>query len=198
MKILVSAFEPFGGGTQNSSQLVLKEIEKNSPSSVQLKLIFDVPVVFDEAYAHLRSPIQQFQPDAIVALGQAEGRPCVTIESAAYNWMDTTGADNKGYSPQKQKIDPHAQDLWRTSLTAQKLVRAVNAAGLSCEISLTPGSFVCNRLMFDLLRFEPQIPSGFIHLPLVDSQKKSPTDRSVPLMQLHKAVYVVLEAMSQR
>lgn len=187
MKVLISAFEPFGGSDVNSSQQVLKEIEKNSPKNLDLYLIFDVPVVFDEAYAHMRPHIQKFNPDVIVALGQADGRPCVTVESGAYNWME--GKDNRGILAEKQKIDPQAPNFIRSRLHVNQLVSAANNAGHSCEISLTPGSFVCNRLMFDLLRFEPRIPSGFVHIP---------TTRSVSLMQLHKVLYVVLEAMQSR
>ncbi len=187
MKILVSAFEPFGGSTVNSSQQVLKEIEKKSPQNIKLHLVYDVPVVFDKAYLHLQPYIQNIQPDAIVALGQAEGRPCVTIESVAYNWM--YGTDNNGVISEKQKIDSGAQSIMRSTLPVNKLVVAAQQVGLSCETSLSPGSFVCNRLMFDLLRFESKTPSGFVHIP---------TTRSVPLMQLHKVVYVVLEAMLSR
>lgn len=187
MKVLVSAFEPFGGSSVNSSQQVLKEIEKNSPKNLELYFVADVPVVFDEAYSHLKPHIQKFVPDAIVALGQAEGRPCVTVESVAYNWMH--GKDNRGFSAEKQKIDSKAKSFLRSGLSANKLVSAANQAGLTCEISLTPGSFVCNRLMFDLLRFESHIPSGFVHIP---------TTRSVSLIELHKVLYVVLEAMQSR
>ncbi len=187
MKILVSAFEPFGGSDVNSSQQVLKEIEKNSPKNLELYFVFDVPVVFDQAYAYLQPHIKKFKPDVIVALGQAEGRPCVTVESVAYNRMH--GKDNQGVFPEKQKIDPSAKSFFRSTLPVNKVVSAVNNAGEPCEVSLSPGSFVCNRLMFDLLRFESQIPSGFVHIP---------TTRSVSLMQLHKAVYVVLEAMLSR
>ena len=69
MKILVSAFEPFGGDETNPSQTTLQLLPGQIGSAQISKLV--LPVVFYEATEKLCQAIENIKPDAVVSLGLA-------------------------------------------------------------------------------------------------------------------------------
>ena len=62
MRILVTAFEPYGGNDINISQKVLDAIQADVT-----KLL--LPVSFRRAPEVLNEAIDQFQPDVIISMG---------------------------------------------------------------------------------------------------------------------------------
>lgn len=166
MKILITAFEPFGGGTRNASLEILHALPKTH-CGAELHTM-ELPVIYDRCGEMLREAAGTLKPDAVLCLGQAEGRSAVTPESTAFNLDDSQAKDNAGQIRQSTPILKGAADSYPTGLPAQEMVSAMAAKGIPAELSHSAGRYVCNNLMFHAVRYgaEAGIRAGFIHVPI--------------------------------
>lgn len=156
MRILVTAFEPYGGNDTNISQKVLEAIPKDVA-----KLL--LPVSFRRAPEVLNEAIEQFQPDVIIAMGQAAEGDKIRLERLAINMMDSAKGDNDGYLPDEKLICPEAPLALKTALPVKQLCADCINAGLPTKVSNSAGLYVCNRIYFEALRYTTN--SLFVHIP---------------------------------
>ena len=156
MRILVTAFEPFGGSDTNISQKVLDAIQADVA-----KLL--LPVSFRRAPEVLNEAIGQFQPDVIIAMGQAAKGDKIRLERLAINMMDSAKGDNDGYIPNEELICPEAPLALKTALPVKQLCADCVNAGLPTIVSNSAGLYVCNCIYFEALRRTPN--SLFVHIP---------------------------------
>lgn len=168
MKILLTAFDAFGGDAANISEDVLNALPERIGGAELCRLV--LPTVFGTAAERAVAAAETVRPDAIVCLGQAAGRQAITPERVAINLMDASLPDNAGRQPVDEPIDPEGPAACFATLPVKKMVAAIRAAGVPAQLSNTAGTFVCNSLLYALLRYThtraPGIPCGFIHLPL--------------------------------
>ena len=201
MKILVTAFEPFGGELLNSSREALTLADKKTAGADIVKLI--LPVVFGESARLLEAAVQREAPDAVLCLGEAGGRDCITPERVAINLEDARIPDNAGVQPTDRPVEPGGPDACFTTLPVKRMARAIREAGLPASVSLSAGSFVCNHLMYSLLRFcqreSPGTRAGFMHLPLLTAQAaaKTPPLPGFEAMDLARGIEAAIEAIAQ-
>ena len=87
MKILLTAFEPFGGETMNPALEAVKRIADHVGDTEVIRLT--VPTVFYKSIAAVSAAIETEKPDAVLCIGQAEGRCELTPERVAINLDDT-------------------------------------------------------------------------------------------------------------
>ena len=97
MKILLTGFEPFGGSDLNPSAMVVEALAADPPPNVDLVTAV-LAVVGEEAGDRLVRIAEDERPDAIVMLGEATGRPGVTIEQVAINLRDY-GMNDRAMAP---------------------------------------------------------------------------------------------------
>ena len=109
MKVLISAFDPFGGEETNASLEAMKALKV--PSGLELAKI-QLPTVFSLSARKLLDCVKDEKPDAIVCLGQASGRACITPERVAINIRDASIPDNSGYKPCDEFIVPEVLPLF--------------------------------------------------------------------------------------
>lgn len=166
MKILVTAFEPFGGSKRNSSLDTLQSLPGTIGECEIEKLV--LPVVFDRCAEILREKITEITPSAVICLGQAEGRGMITPEYAAVNVKHAVSPDNAGQTFHLAPIMENSPDAYLTTLPADAMTENMKKAGVPASISFTAGTYVCNNLMYHAVHFcKPMgIRAGFIHLPL--------------------------------
>jgi pyroglutamyl-peptidase len=133
-----------------------------------------LPVEFDRATEILLAKIQEFSPKVVISFGQAEGRSSITPEKIAINLDDARIADNSGDARKQKQIIDGGADGYFSTLPVEKIVSAINEAGVSSNLSLSAGSFVCNHIFYCMQHalLGMEIISGFIHLPLVPEQSK--------------------------
>ena len=156
VRILVTAFEPYGGNDTNISQKVLDAIQADVA-----KLL--LPVCFRRAPEVLNEAIEQFQPDVIISMGQAAEGDKIRMERLAINMMDSAKGDNDGYIPDEELICPEAPLALKTALPVKQLCADCINAGLPTIVSNSAGLYVCNRIYFEALRHTPN--SLFVHIP---------------------------------
>jgi len=186
-KVLLSGFEPFGGSRLNPSQLLVEKLSQSSIEGVELAIIV-LPVEFERATELLLAKIKDFNPDVVIAFGQAEGRKAITPEKIAINLDNARIADNAGDLRQNRAIDPHGNDGYFTTLPVEKMIEAITSAGIPVEPSLSAGTFVCNHVFYQLQKAlkDTETKSGFVHVPLVLEQ--SPEFPGQPTMTLEELV----------
>lgn len=167
MKILVTAFEPFGGSRRNSSLEAMESLPDLTPAGHEI-VKRQIPVVYDRCGEALERAVAEVSPDAVVCLGQAEGRGNVTPEYIAVNVRHNTSPDNSGNVYLCQPIETDAPDGIITTLPVQAMVDKMKEQAIPAAVSFTAGTYVCNNLMYRALRLSGPmgIPAGFIHLPL--------------------------------
>ena len=194
-RILLTGFEPFHKSTLNPSQEMVKLI--NHPNLVAKEVL---PVTFGESSRKLISLIELHNPSVVVALGQAEGRTQISPERIAINLDDARIADNAGFSPKESPIINGGPDAYFTTLPVKGLVDQLNESGVPAAISLSAGTFVCNHIFYVMQHYclDKDIRSGFIHLPLMESQAgEFPGLPTMPIDQMLSGIKIVLDVLAE-
>ena len=172
MKILVTAFDPFGGESLNPAQLAVEKLPDLIGGHTIVKMI--VPTVFGVSGDLVTAKMDEIRPDAVVCIGQAGTRLAITPERVAINIMDATIADNAGFIPQDVPVIPDGPAAYFSTLPVKSMTAAINAANIPGKISNTAGTFVCNQLLYRVLHHaaanHPACGCCFIHVPYIPAQ----------------------------
>ena len=166
MKILVTAFEPFGSSKRNSSLETMMTLPGRI-GECQIERLM-LPVVYDRCAEVLREKIEEISPSAVVCLGQADGRGMITPEYTAVNVKHSASPDNAGQICTLEPIIEGAPDGYITTLPVGRMTENMKNAGYPASLSFTAGTYVCNNLMYHAIHCTKplEIRAGFIHLPL--------------------------------
>ena len=194
MKIIVTGFDPFGGEKINPSIECVKalpEIEGVEIFRVEL------PTVFKESANRLNEVINDVKPDAVLCVGQAGGRPGITMERIAINVDDARIPDNISQQPIDEAIQLDGEAAYFTTLPIKRIVNAIRKAGIPAEVSNTAGTFVCNHIMYQALftatKADRPFKAGFMHIPFIPEQT---TDKpSLPLEESTKALQIAIKTI---
>ena len=102
MKLLLTAFDPFGGDAVNPALEAVKLVADKIGRFDIVKL--EVPTVFRKSIERVAQAIEEEKPDAVLCIGQAGGRFEITPERVAINIDDARIKDNEGNQPIDTKI----------------------------------------------------------------------------------------------
>lgn len=194
MKIIVTGFDPFGGETINPSIECVKAL----PEIEGVELIrLELPTVFKESAKRLNEVINDVKPDAVLSVGQAGGRPGITMERIAINVDDARIPDNISQQPIDEAIQLDGEAAYFTTLPIKRIVKGIREAGISAEVSNSAGTFVCNHIMYQALfaatKADKPFKAGFMHIPFIPEQT---TDKpSLPLEESTKALQIAIETI---
>ena len=194
MKIIMTGFDPFGGETINPSIECVKAL----PEIEGVELIrLELPTVFKESAKRLNEVINDVKPDAVLSVGQAGGRPGITMERIAINVDDARIPDNISQQPIDETIQTEGEAAYFTTLPIKRIVKAIREAGISAEVSNSAGTFVCNHIMYQSLfaatKADKPFKAGFMHIPFIPEQT---TDKpSLPLEESTRALQIAIETI---
>ncbi|PWI58404.1 pyroglutamyl-peptidase I [Sulfoacidibacillus thermotolerans] len=186
-RVLLTGFDAFGGETVNPASEIVKQLNGKvieGTTKIYVKAS-EIPTVFDRALDVLKVLVHDFQPHVVICLGQAGGRPHISVERVAINLDDARIPDNEGNQPIDQPILIKGPSAYFSTLPIKRIVRELKQLGIPASISNTAGTFVCNHLFYGLMHFltteYPIGKGGFIHIPYLPSQV---VDRALPAMSL--------------
>ena len=169
MKVLVTGFEPFGALSVNSSW----EAVRNLPDKIDGKDIIKMrlPVVFGEAAQRANAYAKEINAEAIILTGMAESYKAVTIERVAINLRDARLPDNSGRQPRDEKISSDGENAYFSTLPVKKICEKIKGENITCDISYSAGTYVCNDLFYSVLHENrnTSVKVGFFHLPRIDN-----------------------------
>jgi len=163
-KLLITGFEPFGGGTTNPSWDALALIGDTVGEFEIHKL--RVPVEFTRGAELIIAEAERVGADVVLCIGLAAGRKAVMPEMVGIN-LRYGSADNAGYKPCDEPIVDGGCAAYFTTLPVRKMAEAVKAKGISAGVSYSAGTYVCNDVLYSILhRFDgTEVRAGFIHVP---------------------------------
>lgn len=191
--LLLSGFEPFGGSPINPSMELARRLEGRTIGRWSLRTCV-LPVVTEAAPNLLGEAIDRHRPAAVVACGENAGAAGLEVETVAVNLRNLARGDNAGNrlvgSPVFAGGPPHL----RASLPVEAMVAASLAVGVPAQLSESAGTFLCNEVMYELLRRHPAIPGGFLHMPRLPEQAAAGSP-SMPLGRIEAGVLAMLEAI---
>jgi pyroglutamyl-peptidase len=170
--VLLTGFEPFGGESLNPSWEAVRALQgaRIGGHRVEARCL---PVEFGRSLAVLRKAIAEVKPALVVCVGQAGGRPQLSIERVAINLDDARAPDNAGHSPVDAPIVADGPAAYFATLPVKRLRDALRRAGLPAEVSQTAGTYVCNHVFYGLmhaLRRRRNVRGGFVHIPYAPAQ----------------------------
>ena len=181
MKLLVTAFGPFGGRPRNASSLALAGLKERMPW-INTRIL---PVDAVLAPLRMSRALREVRPDAVLMLGEAGGGTAIRLETTAWNELDFRIPDNAGRQPRRLRIDERAPDSLSSTLPFKSIHEALSSAGHEAVLSDDPGRYLCNRILFHtLLRMDESrsgARAGFVHLPW---ETDYPTARAVNALGL--------------
>ena len=194
MKIIVTGFDPFGGEKINPSIECVKAL----PEVEGVELIrLELPTVFKESAKRLNEVINEVKPDAVLSVGQAGGRPGITMERIAINVDDARIPDNSSQQPIDEAIQEKGEAAYFSTLPIKRIVKAIREAGIPVEVSNSAGTFVCNHIMYQALfaatKADKPFKAGFMHIPFIPEQTTDKT--SLPLEESTKALQIAIETI---
>lgn len=198
MRVLVTAFDPFGGERVNPAEQAVALLPEEIAGKEICKLT--VPTVFGKAGDLVVQKMDELRPDAVVCVGQAGGRSAVTPERVAINVMDANIKDNEGNQPHDEPIVTDGPAAYFSTLPIKAMVQAIKDAGFSGAVSNTAGTFVCNSLLYTVLHHAgakmPETRAVFIHVPYIPEQTADKKDApSMPLSDIARALEAAIAAV---
>lgn len=196
MKILVSAFEPFGKESVNPACEILKLLPDRISNHELFKLV--IPTVRYKAAEAIIRAIEEHHPDIVLSLGQAGGRADITFERIGINVDDYGIEDNEHNKPTDEKIVENGPDAYFVNLPIKDMMHLLRDEGIAASISNTAGTFVCNHVIYAIRHYcetnQLYVRSGFIHVPYLPEQVvDKPSFPSMPLDTMVKGITLAIE-----
>lgn len=201
MKLLLTAFDPFGGDAVNPALEAVKLVADKIGRFEIVKL--EVPTVFCKSIERVAQVIEEEKPDAVLCIGQAGGRFEITPERVAINIDDARIKDNEGNQPIDTKIFEDGENAYFTTLPIKAMVEAIREANLPAAVSNTAGTFVCNHLMYGVLytlaKNYPNIKGGFTHVPFIPEQvaRRTPVAPYMALEDIKRGLEAAISAIDK-
>ena len=169
--ILVTGFDPFGGEAINPAWEAVKELEGYMVNDYKVVTKM-VPTVRYDSVNAVKQAVEEHHPEAIMLVGQAGGRPDITVERIAINIDDFRIADNKGNQPKDEFIVEGGAPAYFATLPIKDMVSGLQHQGIPASISNTAGTFVCNHIFYGVAHevANTNIRCGFVHIPYLPEQ----------------------------
>jgi len=202
MRLLLTGFEPFGGSSINPSEEVVRALGTEPPPGVELVTAI-LPVDRQRGPERLLQALQESAPQAVLCLGEAEGRGTLSIERVALNLLDFRIPDNQGIQAVDEPVAPDGPTAYFVTLPVRKVLAAVREAQVPAALSLSAGAYLCNQVLYTLLHYLARqrldILAGFIHLPPLPEQASSgePPTASMSLETSLKGVRAAITALCE-
>jgi pyroglutamyl-peptidase len=186
--VLLTGFEPFDGAATNPSWEAVRLLDGWSGDGFRVEARM-LPCVFGRAAETLCGFVDELKPDIAIAVGQAGGRPEISIERIAINVDDARIPDNAGQQPVDVPIAADGPAAYFTTLPIKAMAAAIREQGIRAGVSQTAGTFVCNHVFYALMHRLHGLPvkAGFIHVPFLPEQVEGRADHP-PAMALDEIV----------
>ena len=166
--MLVTGFEPFGGGPVNpSGELALA---LNGEVLGDLKIVGRVlPVEYVRSVRMLFELIARLKPVVVICTGLSAMADSMKIERVAVNEDDCASPDNAREIRERRVIFPGEPRTRSSTLAIDAILGECTARGLVATGSRDAGRYVCNHVFYLLMQSlgesPMRIPAGFIHVP---------------------------------
>lgn len=171
MKIIVTGFEPLEKENLSPSWEAVKRLPDEISGGEIIKL--QIPSIFSSSMEILIQKIEEIKPDAILSVGQIEGRKEITPEFIGINFISSDLPDNEGRNPHGN-INDFGTDGIFTTFPVEKMVERMRGGEIPARVSYSAGTFLSNYLLYRTLEYiksnNLNIIGGLITIPSLDHQ----------------------------
>lgn len=206
MKILVTGFEPFNGGTINPSEQIVYRLKEPKGMTLIKKIL---PVEFKKTTKLIEEILEEVKPDIVLSIGQAGGRAEISAERVAINLDSVKSSngckvlpDNAGDMPVDEQIRADGASAYFSTLPLWEMIETIQQKGIPAAISNTAGTYVCNHVMYETLyqaaQKYPQMKAGFIHVPFLPEQIAHRDDKERLAAMLLDDMVTALQAVLEQ
>jgi pyroglutamyl-peptidase len=190
--VLVTGFEPFGGGGANPSALAAQALQGRTIEGHRV-VAATLPTVFGGSLDALEALLVRHGPALVLCCGLAAGRACISLERIAINVDDARIPDNAGAQPVDVPVVPGGPAAYFATLPIKAMLQSLQRSGIAAEVSQTAGTFVCNHVFYGLMHLLAQprfagVRGGLVHVPQLPEQGAP----SMPLERIALALQVAL------
>ncbi|GAA3022604.1 pyroglutamyl-peptidase I [Streptosporangium longisporum] len=155
-----------------------------------------LPCVFGESLERLRAAVCEHDPAVVICVGQAGGRPDVTLERVAVNLDDARIPDAAGRRPIDRPVVPGGPAAYFATLPVKACAAAARATGVPASVSQSAGTFVCNHVFYGLMHLiateRPQVRGGLVHVPFSPGQVLDGAAPSMPVPVVAQALTAIV------
>ena len=196
MKVLLTAFDPFGNDKINPALEAVKLVKEKYEDIEVIKL--EVKTIFEEGARSIFKKIEEVNPDIVLSIGQAGGRSAISLEFVGINYKDARIPDNAGNQPIDEMIFQDGDKAYFANIDVRRIVAYLNKNEIPAYVSYSAGTFVCNEVLYSILYYREKnnksYRAGFIHLPYIPSQVLDrPNLASMSIDTLVKAIEKAIE-----
>lgn len=171
--VLVTGFAPFPGAPENPTQWLIENLTSGDwrPANARVETLL-LPTTFAVFGETLEPAIRAFKPAAVVSFGLSAKARGFTLERVAKNAVATDRPDTTGARARDAFLDAGGPGQCGSALPLDSIARRLEEAGLPWAWSDDAGDYLCNLVFYRTRRALPPAPTGFIHVPYLDSQKE--------------------------
>jgi pyroglutamyl-peptidase len=194
-RVLVTGFDAFGTDVVNPSWLAAQALHGRQIAGHRV-VAAQLPTVFGQSLQVLKELLDQHRPVVVLCLGQAGGRPALSLERVAINVNDARIPDNASAQPVDTPVAFGGPAAYFSGLPIKAMAQAVRDAGVAAEVSQTAGTFVCNHVFYGLMhalaskRSLRLVRGGFVHVPWLPEQGEP----SMPLEAMVRGLSAALRS----
>lgn len=167
-RVLLTGFEPFGGGSVNSSWEAVKDFDKTTIDGAEIH-VRQLSVVWGKPIEELNRAIDETKPDVVISFGQGYGAD-FKIETVARN-NRVMRMDNKNSPAPNASILAGAPDFYRSTIDFAGIRAKLTVMGFPVELSTDAGAYLCEECLFSLEHIKatrtPNLQVMFIHMPKI-------------------------------
>ncbi|WP_254810340.1 pyroglutamyl-peptidase I [Natronosalvus amylolyticus] len=167
--ILLTGYEPFGEFDRNPASRLAMRLDGTTCAGGSI-VGRQLPVAFDRARLALLELLERHDPEIVLSLGLAAGRPGLSLERVGINLRDTNGTpDNDDRDVIDEPVTADGPDAYFATVPVREMVESMNEAGIPATLSTNAGTHLCNDILYatrhhvETTDFEAR--SGFVHVP---------------------------------
>jgi len=201
-RVLIAAFEPFGGEKVSPSELLAHSYEgqliAGRPIAVRI-----IPVETRNVRERFEAALAEENPDIVVVLSQFGGRTALSLERVAVNVLDFEFPDNVGVMRKGDVISRGGAEARISNFPFERIIDAWNGNAVPGYVSNSAGTFIGNQALYELLAVTetsmPPVIAGLMHLPYLPAQAIAAgpeSNASMSLELMKKGLEVLIETLA--
>lgn len=172
--VLITGFEPFSTYNANPSEQVALQLNNTNIKNYTIKG-YVLPVDYTIAPAKMKELINSFHPSLIISLGLHGNTNTVRVEKMAVNLRTNPEAQFPILTV--KKVNTTGPWIQLATYNVANIINNIESQGIAVEQSYSAGFYLCNAILYETLFYQQEkqqsVPTGFIHLPPLETQDPS-------------------------
>jgi pyroglutamyl-peptidase len=148
-KIIVAAFEPFGGKKRNRARDAVRFLRGEEADGIPID-VAELPVAYGKIPDAIKKLVAR-EPSVLILVGESADARTLLVERLAVNVAHATINDNAGMRPIDEELVRGGELARKVAFDPRNAANAAIAAGVACDVSSHAGTFLCNAALYHAL-----------------------------------------------